>query len=118
MAPELLDGRRIAADRCLQRRGAPVPYFLTAVPGEGDSAHRIRIATRTGRRTPLGHRRPDLNPGFLQLIERALSAPPKRQATPTVLCAELEGFDSKAAPVAATRPDRGHRRGLRRRRRP
>jgi hypothetical protein len=96
MAPELLDGHGASYATDVYSVAVLLYYLLTAAyPVEGRSLTDLRIAHARGLRTPLGDRRPDLSPGFLRLIERALSPPAKRQATPTVLCAELEGLDSR-----------------------
>jgi hypothetical protein len=97
MAPELLDGYGASYATDVYSVAVLLYYLLTgAYPVEGVSLADIRTAHARGLRTPLGERRPDLSPAFLRLIERALSAPPKRHATPSVLCAELEGLDSTA----------------------
>jgi hypothetical protein len=96
MAPEMLDGHGASHATDVYSVAVLLYYLLTgAYPVEGQSLTDLRTAHARGLRTPLGERRPDLSPGFLRLIERALSAPPKRQATPAVLCAELEGFGSR-----------------------
>ena len=96
MAPEMLDGHGASHATDVYSVAVLLYYLLTAAyPVEGQSLTDLRTAHARGLRTPLGARRPDLSPGFLRLIERALSAAPSRQATPAVLCAELEGFGSR-----------------------
>jgi hypothetical protein len=95
MAPEMLDGYGASYATDVYSVAVLLYYLLTAAyPVEGLSLADIRTAHARGLRTPLGQRRSDLSPAFLRLIERALSAPPKRQATPSVLCAELDALDS------------------------
>jgi serine/threonine protein kinase len=96
MAPEMLDGYGASHATDVYSVAVLLYYLLTAAyPVEGRSPDELRTAHARGLRTPLGERRPDLSPGFLQVIERGLSAPTKRQAIPSVLCADLEGLDSR-----------------------
>ncbi|HEX8028986.1 MAG TPA: serine/threonine-protein kinase, partial [Vicinamibacterales bacterium] len=98
MAPEVLAGHHASHATDVYSVGVLLYYLLTgAYPVEGQSFTEIKAAHARGDRTPLIDRRPDLSPGFLQVVERALSSPAKRYATPSVLGAELESVDTKPA---------------------
>ena len=96
MAPEMLDGHGASHATDVYSVAVLLYYLLTAAyPVEGQSLPDLRTAHARGLRTPLGERRPDFSPGFLRVDRARPFRPPKRQATPAVLCAELEGFGSR-----------------------
>jgi serine/threonine protein kinase len=83
MAPEVLAGGVPAsASSDVYSAGVLLYHLVTAeYPVEGRSIDDLRDAHRQGRRHLLIERRPDLPMPFVQVIERALAAPPQRYAS-------------------------------------
>jgi len=93
MAPETLSGQSASQASDVYSVGVLLYYLLTATyPVEGRSIPELRLAHARGQRTPLGNRRPDLSPGFIRVVERAMATRANRYATAPALCDELEAL--------------------------
>jgi hypothetical protein len=99
MAPEVLSAYPASHSSDTYSVGVLLYHLVTgAYPVEGRSIGDIKNAHRDGLRTPLLERRPDLSPGFVQVIERALGPKGSRYGSPAALCYALDRLD-RSRPV-------------------
>jgi serine/threonine protein kinase/tetratricopeptide (TPR) repeat protein len=90
MAPEVLAGATASASSDVYSVGVLLYYLVTAeYPVEGRTLEELRDAHQQGRRTLLIERRPDLPMPFVQVVERALAAPPQRYGSAGALLEAL-----------------------------
>ena len=96
MAPEVLDHQRASPASDVYSVGVLLYFILTGhYPVEATSLEALRSAHHRGLRTPLGDRRPDLHPRFVQVVEKALAPKSSRYATPAAFSAALEAVRKK-----------------------
>ncbi len=80
MAPELFIGQRADQRSDIYALGALLYYLVTKrFPVSGRSLNDISAAHARGARTRLRDARPDLPPGFVRLVEKALEADPAQR---------------------------------------
>jgi serine/threonine protein kinase len=90
MAPEVLAGAPASASSDVYSVGVLLYYLVTGeYPVEGRTIDDLRDAHRQGRRYLLIERRPDLPMPFVQVVERALAAPPQRYTSAGALLEAL-----------------------------
>lgn len=78
IAPELLFGGKASVSADVYSLGVLLYYLATGkYPVIGENIADIRLAHQWNRRTSLRDARPDLQPGFVDVVERALSPDPK-----------------------------------------
>lgn len=77
MAPEVLAGHRATYASDLYSVGVLLYYLVTGkYPVTARTLKEIRTAHMFGSRVPISHRRTDLPPSFVKVVERALTANP------------------------------------------
>jgi hypothetical protein len=80
MAPELLAGHPATYSSDMYSVGVLLYYLVTGTyPVVGNTLREIRTAHMVGTRTPISHRRTNLPPEFVRVVERALAANPERR---------------------------------------
>ncbi len=80
MAPEVLAGHVATCSSDLYSVGVLLYYLVTgSYPVTGTSLKEIRTAHMFGMREPIGHRRTDLPPAFVRIVERATAANPEQR---------------------------------------
>ena len=77
LAPELFKGHPASRASDIYSLGVLLYFLVTGgFPVEGENAQQISEAHSSGARRLLVDRRPDLPPGFIRLVERAIAADP------------------------------------------
>ncbi len=112
LAPEQLDGVAASPRSDVYALGVVLYEALTGFkPFDGTTAMAVARAVAAGEHRPLGEVRPDLDPGLVAIVERALATDPSRRfASAADMAAELAGLSGGAVtvvdPIPAGGPDR------------
>ena len=104
VAPEVFAGRPASPASDVYSLGVLLYHLVTgAYPVRGSSVREIREAHAAAAGTPLALERPNLPPGFVRIVDRALDPDPEnRYSSPADLRSELAALRAVDAPGNAT----------------